>query len=73
MKVEGRKLKASFYKSGSGSTSSKVNLPITDFRDMGVIPEDREFNYQYNAKNKIMILSKEDLSDYEIKLVKKQK
>lgn len=71
--MEGRKLKASFYKSGSGSTSSKVNLPITDFRDMGVIPEDREFNYYYDKEKEIMILSKEDISNYEIKLIKKAK
>lgn len=71
--MEGRKLKASFYKSGSGSISSKVNLPVVDFRNMEVTPEDREFNYHYNEKYKIMILSKEDLSNYEIKLIKKAK
>jgi len=51
--------------------SSKANLPVSDFRDMEVTPENREFNYHYNKEYKIMILSKEDLSDYEIKLVKK--
>jgi len=71
--MEGRKLKTNFYKSGSGSVSSKTNLPVVDFRDMRVTPEDREFNYHYDKNNKIMILSKKDLSDYEIKLVKKEK
>lgn len=56
--MEGRKLKASFYKSGSGSVSSKVNLPVVDFRDMGVTPDDREFYYYYDKDKKIMIISK---------------
>ena len=68
--MEGRKLKVSFYKSGSGSTSSRVNLPIIDFRDMGVVPEDREFNYYYDKENEIMIISKKELKDVKIKVNK---
>lgn len=49
-------------------------MPITDCRDMGITPENREYSYYYNKeKVKFMILSKEDLSEYEIRLVKKQK
>ena len=69
--MEGRKLKTNFYKSGSGSVSSKTNLPVVDFRDMGVTPENREFYYHYDKDNRIMILSKEDLGNYQIKLIKK--
>ena len=68
--MEERKLKASFYKSGSGSTSSKVNLPVTDFRKMGVVPESREFNYYYDEDNDIMIISKKDLKGCKIKITK---
>lgn len=68
--MEGRKLKASFYKSGSGSTSSKVNLPVTDFRKMGVVPENREFNYYYDEDNDIMIISKKTLKGCKIKIIK---
>lgn len=72
--MEVRKLKMSFLKSGSGSLNTKANLPITDCRDMGITPEDREYSYHYNKeKIKFMILSKEDLSNYEIKLIKKHK
>ena len=71
--MEVRKLKANFNRSGRGSYTPKTTLPITDCRDMGITPEDREFNYHYNKENKIMILSKEDLSNYEIKLIKKAK
>lgn len=70
--MEERKLKMCFVKSGSGSTNTRANLPITDCKDMGIVPEDREYLYYYDKDNKIMILSKEDLSNYEIKLVKKK-
>lgn len=66
--MEGRKLKVIFAKSGSGSITPKTSLPITDLRDMGVIPEDREFYYHYDEKNKVMILSKEKIK--EIKVIK---
>lgn len=71
--MEVRKLKMSFLKSGSGSMNTKANLPITDCRDMGITPEDREYSYYYNKDNKIMILSKENLEDYEIIIKKKTK
>lgn len=71
--MEGRKMNVSFGKSGAGSISPKLSIPVTDLRDMGVVPEEREIYYHYNIENKIMILSKEDLSNYEIKLIKKDK
>ncbi len=71
--MEERKLKINFNKSGRGSYTPKIALPITDVKRMRITPEDRQVNYYYNDENDIMILSKEDLSNYEIKLVKKQK
>lgn len=71
--MEERNLKVNFNKSGRGSYTPRLSLPITDLRDMEITPEDRQVKYYYHEKNKIMIISKEDLSDYEIKLVKKQK
>lgn len=69
--MEGRELKVSFGKSGAGSVSPKVSIPVTDLRDMEIVPEEREIFYHYNKENKLMIFSKEDLSNYEIKLIKK--
>ncbi|MDK2587293.1 AbrB/MazE/SpoVT family DNA-binding domain-containing protein [Romboutsia sedimentorum] len=39
---EKRTLNVSFNKSGSGSISTKLNIPITWMRELGVSPEDRE-------------------------------
>lgn len=56
--MEGRKLTVNFNKSGSGSLTPKLAIPITDLRDMGITPEDREINYYYDEKTKQIILSK---------------
>lgn len=66
--MEGRKLKASFNKSGSGSITPKIAIPTIDCRDMGIVPEDREFYYHYDEKSKVMVLSKEKIK--EIKVIK---
>ncbi len=71
--MEVRQLNVSFGKSGAGSISPKLSIPTTDLRDMGIVPEEREIFYHYAKEHKIMLLSKEDLSDYEIKLIKKTK
>lgn len=39
--LEKRDLRVSFNKSGSGSMSSRVILPITWFKEMGVTEENR--------------------------------
>lgn len=56
--MEGRKLNVSFGKSGAGSISPKLSLPVTDLRDMGVTPEEREIIYYYDKKNKQIIIKK---------------
>lgn len=56
--MEGRKLNISFGKSGAGSISPKLSLPVTDLRDMGVTPEEREIIYYYDKKNKQIIIKK---------------
>lgn len=66
--MEERKLKMSFLKSGSGSQNTKANLPITDCRDMGVLPEDREYNYYYDKDNKLMILTKKKIKNIKFEI-----
>lgn len=56
--MEGRKLNVAFGKSGSGSMTSKLSIPITDLRDMGITPEDREITYYYDKKTKTIKLTK---------------
>lgn len=56
--MEGRPLKVVFSKSGSGSITSRLSIPITDLRDMGVNPEDRELEYYYDKETKTITLRK---------------
>ena len=56
--MEGRKLNVSFGKSGAGSISPKVSLPVTDLRDMGITPEEREIIYYYDKENEQIIIKK---------------
>ncbi len=71
--MEERKLKINFNKSGSGSYTPKIALPMIDVRKMKITPEDRQIQYYYSEENDIIILSKKDLRNYEIKLIKKNK
>ncbi len=56
--MEERKLKILFSKSGSGSTNTRISLPIKDLKDMGITPENREVIYQYDEINKQIIIKK---------------
>ena len=58
MYMEGRKLNVSFGKSGAGSISPKLSIPVTDLRDMGVTPEEREIIYYYDKENQQIIIKK---------------
>ncbi len=56
--MEERTLNVNFNKSGSGSLTPRLALPIVDLRDMGVTPENREISYYYDEKNKQIIIKK---------------
>ena len=56
--MEERKLKVNFNKSGRGSYTPRLSLPIIDLRDMGITPEDRQVTYYYDSKNKQIIIKK---------------
>lgn len=56
--MEVRRLKVNYNKSGSGSYSPKINLPIVDLRDMGITPEEREIIYYYDKEKKQIIIQK---------------
>lgn len=56
--MEGRILKILFSKSGSGSTNTRIALPIKDLKDMGISKENREVMYSYDKENKQIIITK---------------
>lgn len=56
--MEERTLKILFSKSGSGSTNTRISLPIKDLKDMGVSQENREVLYKYDEVNKQIIIRK---------------
>ncbi len=56
--MEERKLKVNFNKSGRGSYTPRLSLPIIDLRDMGITPEDRQVKYCYDNKKKQIIIKK---------------
>ena len=55
---ESRQLKVSFNRSGSGSISSSVRLPISWLKEMGISKEDREVEVIFN--NEEIIIKKLD-------------
>ncbi len=56
--MEGRKLNVSFAKTGNGYLTTRVALPITDLRDMGVTENNREIIYYYDKENEQIIIKK---------------
>lgn len=56
--MEGRKLNVSFAKTGNGYLTTRVALPITDLRDMGVTEKDRKIIYYYDKENEQIIIKK---------------
>lgn len=56
--MEGRKLNVSFAKTGNGYLTTRVALPITDLRDMGVTEKNREIIYYYDKENEQIIIKK---------------
>ena len=61
MKNEKRVVKVMFAKGGSGSLHTKLNVPITWIRAMGVSQENREVEILFDGE-KITIQKKEGLS-----------
>lgn len=56
--MEERKLKVLFSKSGSGSTNTKITLPISWIKDMGVSKDNREVTLHYDEEKKQIIIEK---------------
>lgn len=56
--MEERILKVSFGKSGAGSISPKISLPVTWLREIGVTPDEREVKIMVNEKTKQIIIKK---------------
>ena len=56
--MEERELKVNYNKSGRGSYTPRIALPILDLKDMGITPEDRQVKYYYDKENKQIILKK---------------
>ncbi len=56
--MEERKLNVSYSKSGSGSITSRLSIPIVDLRKMGVTPENREVIYFFDEENNQIIIKK---------------
>lgn len=68
--MEERKLKINFFKSGSGSINGKAPLPITWLRKIGLVPEERDFNAYLDEENEVIILSKKELKNFKIEIIK---
>lgn len=56
--MEERNMKISFGKSGSGSISPRVSLPLSWLTRIGITPEDREVEIVLNEENEEIILRK---------------
>lgn len=56
--MEERELKVNYNKSGRGSYTPRIALPILDLKDMGITPEDRQVKYYYDKENKQIIIKK---------------
>lgn len=56
--MEERKLKVIFSKDGRGATNTKITLPISWVKNMGVTQENREVVLKYDEENKQIIIEK---------------
>jgi len=56
--MEDRTLKIIFNKSGSGSITPKMNIPISWLKDMGVTIQEREVIAIYDEDKKEIIIKK---------------
>ena len=57
--MEERKLKVNFYRAGSGSISSKTNIPISFFKKIGVTPDERDIKVILDEEKGQIIIEKD--------------
>ena len=57
--MDKRKLKVIFGKDGRGATNTKVTLPITWLRNMGITQDERDVSVEYDKENEQIIIKKE--------------
>lgn len=55
---ESRKLKITFTKGGSGSTTCKLGIPTKWVNDIGLTPDDRELEVEYDSETKSIMIKK---------------
>lgn len=53
-----RELNIAFYKSGSGSISTRITLPKKWIDEMGINPEERKVEVEYNEDTKEITIKK---------------
>lgn len=56
--MEERKLKVIFNKSGCGSITPKLNIPMSWIKNMGVTKEERQVIAEYNEERQEIIIKK---------------
>ena len=66
--MENRILNVTFGKSGVGSISPKLSLPVTNLKNMKIVPENRKINYYYDNINNLIFLSKEKIKNIKIEV-----
>lgn len=57
--MEERNLNIIFNKSGSGSMNTKVSIPITWIKQMGITEKEREVVATYNEEKQEIIIKKQ--------------
>lgn len=57
--MEERYLNIIFNKSGSGSINTKVSLPVTWIKRMGITKDDREVIAEFNEEKQEIIIKKQ--------------
>ena len=57
--MEVRNLNVIFNKSGSGSINTKISLPVTWIKQMGITKDDREVVAEFNEEKQEIIIKKQ--------------
>ncbi|MGL5057654.1 MAG: AbrB/MazE/SpoVT family DNA-binding domain-containing protein [Fusobacteriaceae bacterium] len=56
--MEKRELNITFGKSGSGSSTTKLSIPITWIKKMKISPEDRALEVIFDEENNTILIQK---------------